>query len=118
MWAQRCKIVIWELFQEKVHSPLFLDRIKESSLFGFVILSLIKLIFRNWVGKEEAFKILEYIEEQTKREEKKKEKNKRQEKVRIEIAEAWDTIPFAQVIRGCMLVTQFFLENIFYYPHS
>ncbi|EPS74131.1 hypothetical protein M569_00620, partial [Genlisea aurea] len=28
------------------------------------------------------------------------------EKLRIEIAEAWDTIPFAQIIRGMMLLTQ------------
>ena len=52
-----------------------------------------------------AFNIVEYAKEQTKREEK-KEKNKRKEKVRIEIAEAWDSIPLAQVVRGCMLLTQ------------
>nr|YP_010935973.1 hypothetical protein RF1 [Lindernia mollis]WKW54426.1 hypothetical protein RF1 [Lindernia mollis] len=105
MRAQRRKIVIWELFQANVHSPLFLDRIEKSPLFSFDISGLIKFIFRNWVKKGEAFKIVEYTEEQTKREEI-KEKNKRKEKVRIEIAEAWDTIPFAQVIRGCMLLSQ------------
>nr|YP_010176097.1 Ycf1 [Pseuderanthemum haikangense]QSQ71232.1 Ycf1 [Pseuderanthemum haikangense] len=103
MRAQRRKIVIGELFQANVHSPLFLDRIKESPLFSFDISGLIKVIFRNWIGKEETFKILKYIEKQTKR---KKEKKTIKEKVRIEIAESWDTIPFAQVLRGCMLLTQ------------
>ncbi|GFP89492.1 protein tic 214 [Phtheirospermum japonicum] len=35
---------------------------------------------------------------------KKKEKTKRKENVQIEIAVAWETIPLAQVIRGCMLL--------------
>uniref|UniRef100_A0AB38ZIB8 Protein TIC 214 n=1 Tax=Scrophularia alaschanica TaxID=3138699 RepID=A0AB38ZIB8_9LAMI len=105
MRAQRRKIVIWELFQANVHSPLFLDRIKKSPLFSFDISEFIKLILRNWVGKGEAFKIVDYTEEQTKREEK-KEKNKRKEKARIDIAEAWDSTPGAQVIRGCLLLTQ------------
>nr|QZH79288.1 hypothetical protein RF1 [Callicarpa macrophylla] len=105
MRAQRRKIVILKLFQANAHSPLFLERLQKSPLFSFDISGLIKLIFRNWVGKGEAFKIVDYTKEQTKREEK-KEKNKRKEKARIEIAEAWDSIPFAQVIRGCMLLTQ------------
>nr|QOI01728.1 hypothetical protein RF1 [Salvia rosmarinus] len=105
MRAQRRKIVISELFQANVHSPLFFERLQKFPLFSFDISGLIKPIFRNWLGKGEAFKIVEYTKEQTKREEK-KEKNKRKEKVRIEIAEAWDSIPLAQVIRGCMLLTQ------------
>nr|WRK83819.1 hypothetical chloroplast RF1 [Olea yuennanensis] len=102
--AQRRKIVIWELFQANVHSPLFLDRIKKSLLFSFDISGPIKQIFRNWVGRGSAFKIVEYTEEQTKREEKKE--NKRKGSAKIGIAETWDTIPFAQVIRGYMLITQ------------
>ena len=39
------------------------------------------------------------------------EKYKRKEKARIEIAEAWDTILFAQVIRGYVLVTQSILRK-------
>nr|QVL27310.1 hypothetical protein RF1 [Vitex tripinnata] len=107
MRAQRRKIVILELFQANAHSPLFLERLQKSPLFSFDISGLIKLIFRKWVGmgKGEGFQIVEYTKEQTKIEEK-KEKNKRKEKARIEIAEAWDSIPFAQVIRGCMLLTQ------------
>nr|QVL26875.1 YCF1 protein [Sphenodesme mollis] len=105
MRAQRRKIIILELFQANVHSPLFLERLQKSPLFSFDISGLIKRIFLNWVGKREGFKIVEYTKEQTKREEK-KEKNTRKEKARIELAEAWDSIPFAQVIRGCMLLTQ------------
>ncbi|GFQ04094.1 protein tic 214 [Phtheirospermum japonicum] len=105
MRSQRRKIVILELFQANAHSPLFLDRIQKKPLSFFDISALIKLTFRNRVGEGEALKFLEYIEEQTKKEEK-KEKNKRKENARIEIAEAWDTILLAQVIRGCMLLTQ------------
>nr|QVL27049.1 hypothetical protein RF1 [Vitex glabrata] len=105
MRAQRRKIVILELFQANAHSPLFLERLQKSPLFSFDISGSIKLMFRKWVGKGEGFKIVEYTKEQTKIEEK-KDKKKRKERVRIEIAEAWDSIPFAQVIRGCMLLTQ------------
>nr|YP_010976649.1 Ycf1 protein [Euploca strigosa]WNX95997.1 Ycf1 protein [Euploca strigosa] len=117
MRVQRRKTVIWELFQANVHSPLFLDRIKKSPLFSFDISRLIKPIFRNWVRKGAEIKIGEYIEEQTKREERdKKEENKRKEKARIEIAEAWDTIPFAQGIRGSMLITQSILRKYILLP--
>nr|YP_010935277.1 hypothetical protein RF1 [Lindernia rotundifolia]WKW53382.1 hypothetical protein RF1 [Lindernia rotundifolia] len=115
MRAQRRKIVIWELFQANVHSPLFLDRIEKSPFFSFDISGLIKLIFRNRMKKEEAFKIVESTEEQPTREEK-KEKNKTKEKARIEIAEAWDTIPFAQVIRGSMLLSQSFFRKSILLP--
>nr|YP_009938498.1 hypothetical chloroplast RF1 [Achimenes cettoana]QNU39782.1 hypothetical chloroplast RF1 [Achimenes cettoana] len=105
MRAQRRKVAIWELFQANVRAPLFLDKIQKTPLFSFDISGLIKPIFRNWVERGEVFKIVEYTEKQTKREEK-KEENKRKEKARIAIAEAWDTLPFMQVIRGCMLLTQ------------
>nr|YP_010875024.1 hypothetical protein RF1 [Lindernia ruellioides]WGV43146.1 hypothetical protein RF1 [Lindernia ruellioides] len=115
MRAQRRKIVTWDLFQTNVHSPLFLDRIEKSPLFSFDISRLIKFIFGNWVSKGEGFKIVEYTEEQTKREEI-KEKNKRNDKIRIEIAETWDTIPFAQVIRGWMLLSQSFFRKSILLP--
>nr|YP_010846567.1 hypothetical chloroplast RF1 [Dracocephalum cuspidatum]WEV87787.1 hypothetical chloroplast RF1 [Dracocephalum cuspidatum] len=105
MRVQRRKIVISELFQANAHSPLFFERLQKSPLFSFDISGFSKVIFRNWVSKGETFKMVEYTKEQTKREEK-KEKNKRKEKVRIGIAEAWDSIQLAQVIRGCMLITQ------------
>nr|YP_010997394.1 hypothetical protein RF1 [Darlingtonia californica]UZS76920.1 hypothetical protein RF1 [Darlingtonia californica] len=120
MRAQRRKTVIWELFQANVHSPLFLDRIDKSRLFSFDISGLMKLIFRNWIEKRAEFKISDSIEEEIKegekREKDKKDENKRKEKARIEIAEAWDTIPFAQVIRGSMLITQSTLRKYIVLP--
>ncbi|CAL5362940.1 unnamed protein product [Camellia sinensis] len=120
MRAQRCKTVIWELFQANAHSPLFLDRIDKSHPFFFDISELIKLIFRNCIGKGAELKISDYTEEKIKEREKKekdkKEENKRKEKARIEVAEAWDTIPFAQVIRGSMLITQSILRKYIILP--
>nr|YP_009473587.1 Ycf1 [Hydrocera triflora]AVI69843.1 Ycf1 [Hydrocera triflora] len=112
--AQRKKILIEELFEANVHSPLFLDRIKESSPFSFDISELMKLIFQNSILKRlrkgAEWKISDYTDEQIKKQEKKeklkKEKDKQKEKARIEIAEAWDSFPIAQVIRGSMLMTQ------------
>uniref|UniRef100_UPI003000FBE7 hypothetical chloroplast RF1 n=1 Tax=Didymocarpus heucherifolius TaxID=1523607 RepID=UPI003000FBE7 len=115
MRAQRRKIVIWKLFQANAQAPLFLNRTQKSPLFSFDISELIKQIFKNWVGKRKVFKIVEYTEEQTKRKEK-NEENKRKEKARIEIAEAWDTVPFTQVIRGCILVTQSILRKYIIFP--
>uniref|UniRef100_UPI0030FE9869 hypothetical protein RF1 n=1 Tax=Primula partschiana TaxID=690505 RepID=UPI0030FE9869 len=110
MRAQRRKTVIWELFQANVHSLLFLNRIDKLRFFSFDTSGLMKLIFRNWMREGAELKISDYTEEERKEEKKKekdkKEENKRKEKARIEIAEAWDTIPFAQVIRGLMLITQ------------
>nr|ADD30913.1 putative RF1 protein [Berberidopsis corallina] len=124
MRAQRRKTVIWELFQANAHSPLFLDRIDKSPFFSFDISGLMKLIFRNWMGKKAEFKISDYTEEETKEKEKKRrkkrggkrEEDKRKEKARIEIAEVWDTILFAQVIRGFMLVTQSILRKYVIFP--
>nr|YP_009326574.1 hypothetical chloroplast RF19 [Sinadoxa corydalifolia]APD52624.1 hypothetical chloroplast RF19 [Sinadoxa corydalifolia] len=110
MRAQRRKTLILELFQANVHSPLFLDRIKKSPFFSFNIYGLMKQIFSNWMFKGAESEILNYKEEQIKREDQKekykKKENKKNKKARIEIAETWDTIPFAQGIRGCMLLTQ------------
>nr|YP_010830458.1 hypothetical protein RF1 [Lappula monocarpa]WFF50172.1 hypothetical protein RF1 [Lappula monocarpa] len=119
--AQRRKIVIWELFQANVHSPLFLYRIKKSPPFFFDIFELTKPLFRNWIKGVAEVQIGKYAAEQTKREEKKREEKKREEKkrkeiVQIEIAEAWDTIPFAQGIRGYMLITQSILRKYFLLP--
>nr|UNI92090.1 Ycf1 protein [Borago officinalis] len=111
MRAQRRKIVILELFQANVHSPLFLDRIKKFPLFSLDIFELKKNLFRNWIKDGTEIKIGGYAEEETKREE-----NKRKEIVQIEIAEAWDTIPLAQGIRGYMLITQSILRKYFVLP--
>nr|YP_009564168.1 Ycf1 [Dysphania pumilio]QAX91456.1 Ycf1 [Dysphania pumilio] len=108
MRAQRRKIVIWELFQANIHSPLFFDRIDKSSFFSGS--GLIKRIFKNSMGKTPELQISDYTEKELKEEDKtkqnKRDEEKRQEKMRIEIDEAWDTIPGAQLIRGLMLITQ------------
>nr|YP_009669375.1 Ycf1 protein [Heteropyxis natalensis]QCW94374.1 Ycf1 protein [Heteropyxis natalensis] len=121
MRVQRRKTVICELFQANAHSPLFLDRINKS-LFSFDISGMIKFILKNWTYKKTTeFRISDYTEEKIKESEKKKEEEKREEykgeeKARIEIAEAWDSILFAQVIRGSLLVTQSFLRKYILLP--
>nr|YP_010689731.1 hypothetical chloroplast RF1 [Corylopsis trabeculosa]WBR75009.1 hypothetical chloroplast RF1 [Corylopsis trabeculosa] len=120
MRAQRRKTTILELFQANIHSPLFLDRIDKPPFFSFDISGLMKLIFINWMGKNTEFKISDYAKEETKerdkKEEDKNEEDKREEKTRIEIAEAWDSIVFAQVIRGSVLVTQSILRRYVILP--
>nr|QGR23950.1 hypothetical chloroplast RF19 [Silene vulgaris subsp. vulgaris] len=123
MRVQRRKIVFWELFQANIHSPLFLDRIENFSLFSFNISTFIKRIFKNYIDieKNREFKISDYYNEEKKKEEEQQRENeykeeKSKEKTRIEIAEAWDTIPFAQVIRGLMLVTQSILRKYIRLP--
>nr|YP_009975753.1 hypothetical protein RF1 [Balanops pedicellata]QNK05171.1 hypothetical protein RF1 [Balanops pedicellata] len=123
MRTQRRKTVIWELFQANAHSPLFLDRIDKSLFFSFDISELMKRMFINWICKNAEFTISDYTyteEEKTKesekKEEDKKEEDKREEKARIDIAEVWDSILFAQVIRGCVLVTQSLLRKYILLP--
>nr|YP_008999990.1 hypothetical chloroplast RF19 [Agrostemma githago]AGZ17981.1 hypothetical chloroplast RF19 [Agrostemma githago] len=121
MRVQRRKIVIWKLFQANIHSPLFLNRQKNLSLFYSHISTLIKRILKNYREKNKEFKIPDYYSEEEKTEKEQQKENKykeekNKEKVRIEIAEAWDTIPFAQVIRGLMLVTQSILRKYIKLP--
>uniref|UniRef100_A0AAU7B6Y8 Protein TIC 214 n=1 Tax=Argentina peduncularis TaxID=3121451 RepID=A0AAU7B6Y8_9ROSA len=121
MRAQRRKIVTWKFFEADVHSPLFLDRIDKSPFFSFDISERINQIFRNGMWTNTEFKISDSKEKTTeesekKREEEKKEEVKRKEKVRIEIAEAWDSILLAQVIRGFLLVTQSILRKYILLP--
>nr|YP_010559544.1 hypothetical protein RF1 [Euphorbia alluaudii]UED20983.1 hypothetical protein RF1 [Euphorbia alluaudii] len=129
MRAQRRKIPIFELFQANVHSPIFLDRIKKFLFLSFDIFELMKTMFINCMCKNTAFKICDstYInikkktkenkkKEEDKRKEKKGKDNKREAKARIKIAETWDTIFFAQVIRGCALVTQSILRKYILLP--
>nr|YP_010887711.1 Ycf1 protein [Hypodaphnis zenkeri]WJJ67282.1 Ycf1 protein [Hypodaphnis zenkeri] len=116
MRAQRRKTVIWEMFQANVHSPLFLDRIDKSFFFSFDIPGITNLTFKNWTDTDTGpeLKTSDSEEEETK--EKEKRKDKKDEDVRIAIAEAWDTIIFAQAIRGTMLVTQSFLRKYIILP--
>nr|YP_009913345.1 Ycf1 [Achyranthes bidentata]QLJ93210.1 Ycf1 [Achyranthes bidentata] len=130
MRAQRRKIVIWKLFQANTHSPLFLDRIKKSSFLSVNFPRLIKRILKIFRGKKPEFEMYDYgyKEEELKEKEfelkednqqrkglEKKEKQ-RQENKRIRIAQVWDTIPFAQVIRGLMLMTQLILRKYIVLP--
>nr|YP_009661692.1 hypothetical chloroplast RF19 [Amphilophium pilosum]YP_009661705.1 hypothetical chloroplast RF19 [Amphilophium pilosum]QCT82885.1 hypothetical chloroplast RF19 [Amphilophium pilosum]QCT82886.1 hypothetical chloroplast RF19 [Amphilophium pilosum] len=114
MRAQRRKMGIWLFYQPHAHSPLFLDRIRKFPFFDFDdisgVINRIFRIFRNWV---EAFKIVEYTEQQT---EEKKEENRKREEARIEIAEAWDNIPGGQPIRGLLLLSHSFSRKYIRFP--
>nr|UTM94119.1 Ycf1 protein [Phyllagathis sp. 813] len=112
MRAQRRKTNIGSFFQANLHSPLFLERI-DNPLLSFDISQIQKCIFKKWKKATQLeLRILDYTQEKAKEKEKeKKEEYKRQEKVRIEIAEAWDNILFAQIIRGSLLVIQSFLRK-------
>lgn len=114
MRAQRRKTVIWEMFQANVHSPLFLDQIDKTFFFSFDISEMMNLVFRGWVGRESEFQISDSEEEETKEREKNKEK--KEENERITISETWDSIIFAQAIRGSMLVTQSILRKYIVLP--
>nr|WCP17105.1 hypothetical chloroplast RF1 [Menispermum dauricum] len=116
MRTQRRKTVTWELFQSNVHSPLFLDRIdKKTFFFSFDISGMVNSIFRNLMRKGVEFKTSDYEEEES-REKEKKTTEKKEENERIAIAETWDTILFAQAIRGSMLVTQSILRKYIVLP--
>nr|YP_010148267.1 hypothetical chloroplast RF19 [Salsola abrotanoides]QQV68691.1 hypothetical chloroplast RF19 [Salsola abrotanoides] len=125
MRVQRRKVGIWKFSQANIHSPLFLDRINKSYFVNFS--RLIKRIVKNWMGKNSEFQSSDYkkeeLEEKKKRiqnqieEEKRKvEEEKRQEQTRIDIAEAWDSNPFTQVIRSLMLITQSILRKYILLP--
>nr|WGC44260.1 YCF1 [Taxillus chinensis] len=115
--TQRRKTVIWELFQTNLHSPLFLERKKDNKLFDlyFKFYELMKFMFRNSIHKNKKFKLSDYKEEKIK-EMAKNTKYKIEERTCIELAETWDTIPFAQTLRGCMLVTQSCLRKYIILP--
>nr|QFQ40214.1 hypothetical chloroplast RF1 [Phyllagathis longearistata] len=112
MRAQRRKTNIGSFFQANLHSPLFLERI-DNPFLSFDIYQIQKFIFKKWKKATQLeLRIIDYTQEKAKEKEKeKKEEYKRQEKVRIEIAEAWDNILFAQIIRGSLLVIQSFLRK-------
>nr|DAD47929.1 TPA_asm: hypothetical protein HUJ06_017866 [Nelumbo nucifera] len=116
MCAQRRKTIIGELFQTNAHSPLFLDRKKDKTVFffSFDISRILKLIFRNWIEKNTEFTISDSAEEEKAKERKKKEKKEKNERKRI--AEAWDTFIFTQAIRGFMLITQLTLKKYIVLP--
>nr|YP_009127251.1 hypothetical chloroplast RF19 [Libidibia coriaria]AHY32866.1 hypothetical chloroplast RF19 [Libidibia coriaria] len=112
--VQRRKTVTWKLFQASAHSPLFLDKIDKPSFFSFDLFEPMKIFFlfknRMWKNKNTELKISDYTEEKT------KEIKKKKEEKRIEIAEAWDSIIYAQVIRGFLLVTQSIIRKYIILP--
>uniref|UniRef100_UPI0030011690 hypothetical chloroplast RF1 n=1 Tax=Senegalia pennata TaxID=1341699 RepID=UPI0030011690 len=110
--AQRRKTVNWKILQASAHSPLFLDKIDKSSFFSFEIFEPMKIFILNWMrkNKKKELKISDYTEE------KKKEIKKKEEAKRMEIAEAWDNILYAQVIRGFLLVTQSIIRKYILLP--
>nr|YP_009868844.1 Ycf1 [Spatholobus pulcher]QKI32369.1 Ycf1 [Spatholobus pulcher] len=118
--AQRRKTVTWKFFQKSVHSPLFLDKIEKPLFFSFDSFKSMKIFFmlKNWMRKKTEFQISDYTEEKTKENSKKEEEKKKEneEKKRIEIAEAWDNIIFAQVIRSVLLITQSILRKYIILP--
>ena len=117
MRAQRRKMIIWKAFQANVHSPLFLDRIGKDIFFSFNISESVKKKIQNlfWLWKKKEFKISDYREKKEKERTKKNEEKKKEE-VRIKIAEAWDSIGIAQIIRGLALVTQSILRKYIILP--
>jgi hypothetical protein len=116
MRAQRRKMGIWLFYQPHAHSPLFLDRIRKFPFFDFDdisgVINRIFRIFRNWVRKGEAFKIVEYTEQQ----EEKKEENRKGKEVRMEISEAWDDLPWGHAIRGLLLLSHSFFRKYIRLP--
>nr|YP_010294880.1 hypothetical chloroplast RF1 [Crotalaria albida]UMO90818.1 hypothetical chloroplast RF1 [Crotalaria albida] len=120
--AQRRKIIVWKFCQRNVHSPLFLDKIEKAPFFSVDIFEPMKIffMFKNWMRKTAKLQIFDYTEKKTKESEKeeedKRKKKEKDEKRRIEIAEAWDSIIFAQVIRGFLLITQSFLRKYIILP--
>nr|ADD30920.1 putative RF1 protein [Oxalis latifolia] len=125
MRTQRRKTVTWEFLQANVHSPAFLDRIDKPLFFSFDIYELMKIMFISWIQKNSKITISNYTEkkkkegekkEEDKREEDKREEDKRKEKARIEIAETWDSLIFAQIIRGLVLITQSTLRKYILIP--
>nr|YP_009868092.1 Ycf1 [Pterocarpus pedatus]QKG62488.1 Ycf1 [Pterocarpus pedatus] len=120
--AQRRKTVTWKLFQKSLHSPLFLDKIEKPSFFSFLKnyepMRQMLFMFQNWMRTKAEFKNSDYTEEKTKesKEEVERKKKEKEEQRRIEIGEAWDSIIFAQVIRGSLLITQSILRKYILLP--
>nr|YP_009769811.1 hypothetical chloroplast RF19 [Templetonia retusa]QIT00513.1 hypothetical chloroplast RF19 [Templetonia retusa] len=120
--AQRRKTVTSNFLQKSLHSPIFLDKIEKPSLLSLEIFEPMKIffMFKNRMWEKKELKISDYKEEKTKESEKKEEdkikKKEKEEKRRIEIAEAWDSIIFAQVIRGFLLISQSILRKYIILP--
>nr|UCS09645.1 hypothetical protein RF1 [Dictamnus dasycarpus] len=122
MRAQRRKTVIWKPVQANAHSPLFLDRIDKAFYLSFDISGLMKVIFRNWMWKNNDQKLSDYtnekpikLDKKTKKKPK-RERYTRQEKVRIKQAEGWDKRFLTRVLRSSILVIQSILRKYIILP--
>nr|YP_010918279.1 Ycf1 [Chorilaena quercifolia]WAJ49131.1 Ycf1 [Chorilaena quercifolia] len=122
MRAQRRKTVIWKPVQANVHSPLFLNRTDNPFFLSFDISGLMKVIFRNWMWKNNDHKFSDYTNEKPRKLDKKtkrkpkKERYTTQEKGRIKQAEGWDKRFLTRVLRSSMLVIQSILRKYIILP--
>nr|YP_010760482.1 Ycf1 protein [Cuscuta polyanthemos]WEY30461.1 Ycf1 protein [Cuscuta polyanthemos] len=97
----RRKIVITDLFNGNVHSPLFFERRTKKNFFSLLGLVQFKRLFLTWSTRKKVEEL-----ETTNKQKRNKEKKRQEAKERIEIAEAWDTFELTQALRGFLLVTQ------------
>nr|YP_010236268.1 Ycf1 [Belemia cordata]QTD83042.1 Ycf1 [Belemia cordata] len=120
MRVQRRKIVISEIYQANMRSPLFLDRIEKSFFFSIDLPELIKRIFRNCMEKTPKLRISDYTEKEKKSGAKKKEyeikKERDQEKTRKKVRETWETSLYTQIARSLLLVIQSILRKYILLP--
>ncbi|KAL0532663.1 hypothetical protein IC582_030682 [Cucumis melo] len=116
MRAQRRKTFIGKLFQKRVHSFLFFDRVAKSRFFD--IPGLMKKLFRPWIWTNTELTISNNREETRSENMQKSRKLLKStlEERRIEIGELWDSIRFAQVIRGSLLITQSIIRKYIVLP--
>nr|YP_010383996.1 Ycf1 protein [Archidendron clypearia]YP_010384016.1 Ycf1 protein [Archidendron clypearia]QYJ08855.1 hypothetical chloroplast RF19 [Archidendron clypearia]QYJ08875.1 hypothetical chloroplast RF19 [Archidendron clypearia]UEQ18129.1 Ycf1 protein [Archidendron clypearia]UEQ18149.1 Ycf1 protein [Archidendron clypearia] len=112
--VQRRKTVNWKILQASPHSPLFLDKIDESSFFSFEIFEPMKIFFQNWMWKKKNTELT--ISDYTEEKKNKKEIKKKEEAERMEIAEAWENTQNAQPIRGLLLVTHSIIRKYILLP--
>nr|YP_010411278.1 hypothetical chloroplast RF1 [Psilopeganum sinense]UQJ72657.1 hypothetical chloroplast RF1 [Psilopeganum sinense] len=125
MRAQRRKTLIWNPVQANAHSPLFLDRIDKSFYLSFDISKPMKVLFRNWMGKNNDQKMSDSTSERVRKLDKKgkkkpkeerEERYKRQEMGRLKQAEGWDKRFLTRVLRSSMLVIQAILRKYIILP--
>nr|QEZ90616.1 Ycf1 [Archidasyphyllum excelsum]WVH38738.1 hypothetical chloroplast RF1 [Dasyphyllum diacanthoides] len=132
MRAQRRKTVIWKPCQANAHSPLFLEIMKTPPPFSFAISELMKVFFRNWVGKEPEFKNLDYTNEQTKmgkaemgkaelKNRMNNKMNNKNEKMEVEILEAkaieaWNRVSHGRKIRTFLLIALSIFRRYILFP--
>ena len=120
--AQRRKTVIWKLFQANAHSPLFSDKFQKYSWFSFTILEPMKIFFnlKKGMWKNRDFQISDYAEDETEKRQREEEQKRKEydqdEEKRMEIAETWDSIVFAQGVRGILLLTHAILRKYILFP--